>query len=715
MKISATSKKAIAALAAVGLLFCAPQMSQAQEIAAEPAFSFSPTRPKLVVLLHGVTPKPTEQPSQYIGASGHARYYWGYEFIKGLQGKLHETHMRVVTPKIGGQFRMTTIDRTGWQPSTTDTNGLDLAPIFFPIAGFTNVTPQNQLDQNFIKGYISWMTGSAENPMVMINTRNGANHLMPQTAETIEEIYHSYKNAFGSLPVDRQPQIYLVGHSFGGVIARAILANPTGADLYGNKLNIYQRQMADFLRQRVVAVQTIAAPHEGTLIGDPASDVADFISTYGYGPVNGIVQLLDFFATQDLTPEQTEAYTKEIIKGALDEVSGKRDCLEDLRRMPEYNAGILHPNTARRSANGALVPIYTGAGRNPGGTYFDDSRSVFYLGGSTWNPVSAFDLIRGTRHSKNASALKLIESVLHNEGYGRLGKKPWGNAEFALGDKVASPMAGVGPTTARPLSQGFFPSNKVIFGAASELFDGKPYRTGIGDGEWDNDGFLAWDSAHGVHLSATNYFRAFDPLKYGSMLPWDVDNHGSIMFNPAVGAWIHNEVIRAAGPTVGLPGLRRSVWSSTDVPVQPNVNLKVELMRIEDAKNDLDLATGADFSVTTRIGDVESTKHLPNDTSIFVPTSTTIPTWTHLNFRGSIIPIRIRVVERDNPNYGDPNDQCVASPTPGQTSLYVYFDTRTNRIIGDVQGDAGAIIDVKPVWWGVSNRVNMKIRITRTN
>ncbi len=670
-------------------------------------FGFSKTRPRLVVLLHGVTPEPLQDPAAKIGQSGHARYYWGFDFIKGLQGRTDETKMRVITPKVGGTMRLKNTVKADWVPTTTDSTVWDYAPICFPVSWNTVLPTGIETNQTLIKEHIRLMTkaSGANTTMVMVNTRNGSKHLMPQVGETIDEVYMSYSVAFGHLPEAQQPQIYLVGHSFGGIIARAILANPAVGDLWNNKLTINQRLRADYLRRRVVLVHTLSSPHEGTIVQDPSSDIADYITKYGYAQILAGVSTYNFFAGKDMTAEQMKAKAREYVKLALDAVAGKRECLSDLTRMSEYNNGILKASTARRAPGGTLVPIFTSTGRNPGGTYYDQSRSVFFLGGYQWNPVSTLDLLKGTRPAKEASALNLIQGLFHLEGYGRKGKMPWGQAEIAEGDRMSTPFKGLGPTNARAVSTPWLPTSATIRGVVDVLLKGTPYTFGKADGEWDSDGFVAWDSGHGLHIPAINFYRVYDQAKYGGMLPWDNDNHGSIMFNPGNGAWIHNELIREAGPFVYL-GARRSVWSNSDVPVTPNNKIKVEVLEVHDQNNKMDTLTKADFTLSLRVGAVQQAINLKDNTQ----TVTGIPAFTLSNYAGSIIPIRIAVSERDTP---DPNDLCVVSPTQGQSSMYLYFDTRTNRIMGDLNGQSGEILNSNWIWWNTDARVYMKLRITR--
>ncbi len=702
--------KSLTVLCGLSALAALPVAGSAQTPSTA-SFTFSTTKPRLVVLLHGVTPKMEEDPEQKIGFSGHARHYWGFDFITGLQGRPGVSTMTVVTPVLGGNFRAYNTTTSGWHPGTPDSNGLDLAPICFPISS-TNLIPSTGLtSQSAVRSYISNMTSGgqgANNTMVMINTRDGSKHLMPQLAETLEEIYYSYNQAFGSLPAAQQPQIYLVGHSFGGIIARAILANPTGPDLFGNRLSASQRLKADYLRKRVVLVQTLAAPHEGTGIGDPASDFADFFSTFGHNVLLGVLSGYNYFSSGNLTAGEVEAQTKDLVKTALDAISGKRDCLADLARVPEYNAGILHPETALRSANGSMVPIYTAAGRTPGGTSYDQNRSIFLLGGNQWNPISTFDLIRsGPRAAKEATKLNLVNSVLYHEGYLRQGKKPWGNATNPNGDRVSSPFRGIGPNSARPVSQGWFPSNNTIYGVLDSFLEGKPFVEGIPDGEWDSDGFLAWDSAHALNLNSRNFYRIYDPAKYGTLLPWDVNHHGDIMFNAANGVWIHNELIRNAGPIV-KSGARTSVWGPFDNPATPANNIKVEVLLVNDPLETLDYGSGADYRITVRIGSQETTRNLPNNNDEV----RNLTPFTVSNFAGTVVPIRITISERDNPPL-DPDDLCMVSPNKGQSSMYLYFDTRTNRVLGDRIGAAGEILNTIPNWYGIYNPVQTKIRITK--
>lgn len=673
-------------------------------VAAAQTFTFSQSRPRLVVLIHGVTQKPTEDPAIGVGTTKHARYYWGFDFIKGVQGRPDETTMRVITPRTDGTFTFKTNQKLDWGEAVFTPTAGELAPICYPTSWFTNLPPNIETDQRSIREYISLMTrnGTAAT-MVMVSARDGSKHLMPQLAEFIDETFLSYQTTFGSLPAAQQPQIYLVGHSFGGIIARTLMANPTGTDLFGGRLTPTQRTRADFLRSRVVLINTLSAPHHGTHIPRVAGDVANFIDLEGMAVIAGYYALTAALPWKNYSKAWVQGQTRRKVEAVLDAVSGRRDSLQDITRMAEYNAGIINPNTLRRP-NGELVPIYTASGRNPGGYVYNRSRSVFFLGGVEWNPISNLDIaMDGNRRAREAMALHIIEGLMHREGYGREPRRPWGTATLAAGDRVRSPYAGEGRSTTRQNGERLHLDLEDIRYIASKFFAGQPYTFGASDGEWDNDGFLGFDSGHALGLSGINWFRVFEPTRYGGMMPWDNDNHGSMMFNAGSGLWIHNELVRDAGPYVFRSGLRRSVWTPTETPATPNRGIRIEFSELADVARNLDYLSGADFTMTVRAGSTQQTVNLADNNDVM----RSIPSFTLNNYASTVIPVRIEVTERDTP---DPHDLCVLSPVNSQDALYFYVDLRTGRIMGDINGQVGQTITARP-WWSVANRVQLKFRV----
>jgi hypothetical protein len=709
------------ALAVVGLACLVPAAAKAQIGGTVPPpttdpFNFSPSRPKLVVLIHGVTSKPEEAPEEKVGKPGHNRHYWGFDFIKNMQGRGLETQMRAVQPNSYGALTMNPyIAPEEWAPkysSVISTN----APIYFPAAS-TDIIPIGiETNASLVKDYVTRYTNyPMESAMVMVTFRNGSKHLMPQLGDTIDQMYTSYQSTFGHLDPAKKPQIYLVTHSFGGIVARGILAAPTGADLWGNRLTSTQIERAKYLRDRVVLVNTIAGPHRGAFIGDWASDLADWVIA------NGPSLCKEFFSTiqatdlVDFTEEDVQRMTADFMDTALNAISGTRDCLQDLVRGDEYNSGILHPTTAKRS-NGTYVPIYTMAGRNPGGMVYDKSRSVFLLSGSSqYNPISTIDIARsGKRYAKEATALHIIDGSLHLWGYGKEGRKPWGTAHMPEGDKVASPYAGLGASSAKSLASPL-PFNPVydVAWLGAKFLAGEPYKMFKSDGEYDSDGFLGWDSAQAIGLNAPNYYRLYNASAYGDYLPWDIDNHGSMMFNAGTAAWIHNELVRVAGPKVTTTPKRRSVWNTltNDYQTTPAKNLKIKVLEIHDVANDIDTWPNgdADFSIRVRAGHAEWVWNCANNTR----TVTNVPDLNLTNYPSTVIPIKIDVWERDGADpVSSPDDLCIVGKENAKSSLFLYYDTRTNQILGDFKATGGDTMAIHPRWDSY-NRVFLKLRITQ--
>ncbi|MGC4042268.1 MAG: hypothetical protein QM758_00500 [Armatimonas sp.] len=241
---------------------------------AEPiSFPFSPRRPRLVVLMHGVTNRPASAPEEHIATSGHARWYWGYDLIKAMMGTPDAQNSRLIQHCQGRtDFREVNGTQWNYQNFSIPVTQTDLAP---------GAVPNTGSSESDSARYISATFRPSETPStaVMVTFRDGSRHMMQQVGDAIEQIYQTYNRTFGHLPAASQPQIYLVGHSFGGIVARAILTNPEGADLYGGKLTSAQRQQADFLRKRVVLVTTMSTPHTGSEIPALAGDMDKLMKT----------------------------------------------------------------------------------------------------------------------------------------------------------------------------------------------------------------------------------------------------------------------------------------------------------------------------------------------------------------------------------------------------------------------------------------------------
>ncbi|HRK20303.1 MAG TPA: hypothetical protein PLX06_00740 [Fimbriimonadaceae bacterium] len=684
-----------------------PNPAAAAKTPVQEQFSFSPTRPRLVVLLHGVTSEPQQAIQEGIATSLHTRWYWGMGLIQGIMGTPGETHARVVQPVTLGGMSIRTIPVGEWHwDKGPDPKVPDQAPIVVPMGGRRTLPNETAMAKAAVQDYIkSVMTPGAEPATaVMVNFRDGSKHLMPQTGATIEQVYNTYQYAFGKLPLAQQPQIYFVGHSFGGVVARAIFANPTGADLFGNKLAAHQRTMADFLRSRTVLLGTLSTPHLGTPMGDQAGDVAAWVRRRG-GNVKSLVGTVD--SATNTEPLKSLGIATNLTRtahdgmiAALDSISGERDCLQDLTRMPEYNAGILKPDTGRRRDGGSMIPIFTMSGRSPGATYYDRERGAALFSQKVM-PNSGIDALRSGRVGKEASLLYMVQSLLYREGYGKEGKKVWGSATIPEADYFTSPYKGIGRTAARPLSEGIEITLGKVATTLTDFLKGQPFAYGP-DGENDSDGFLGFDSGHGLGLPGNHWYRAFRRDYYGHLMPWDLDHHGSMMFNIGTGIWIHNVLLREAGPIVAPGHLSRYPMMGNTPPVKKNIS--VLITSISDIDDDMDIGTDADFKVYVRIAGQLFQANGADDTQ----NATKFNAFTVSGLPQSVVPITISVMERDDL---DPDDYCSISPHPGKDNVTVYLDTRTGKIYGDVAGAAGQDITATGIA-SVYNRVQAKFRVT---
>jgi hypothetical protein len=177
------------------------------------------------------------------------------------------------------------------------------------------------------------------------------------------------------------------------------------------------------------------------------------------------------------------------------------------------------------------------------------------------------------------------------------------------------------------------------------------------------------------------------------------------MFNVGNGLYIHNELQQKSGP---LPG--GGLWSQ--YPNQPSTTrsrhgIKVEIVEIHDVKDSLDSASKADFKVSVRIAGELREKDAPKDTR----TPRNVATFTKTGIAPSVIPLVFSVTESDPDILKDPDDFCAIYPGKGRDNLYVYYDTRTQRLYGDVEGAAGDLLTAAGIP-GVYNRVQIRFRVS---
>ena len=296
---------------------------------AEP-FPFDRDRPTLVVLLHGMTP--SLELNDTVGTHAYARHYWGFHFVTQLLG--------------GRRPRL-----EGGEPFTAET-WLSEAP--------TDDDPSHGL---LLRA--DGDTGRA----VFIVTRDGSRGLGEQvvaTATQVEAGIERFRQALAAAAPDvaegdREPQLVLVAHSFGGLVGRYLLTNPPLDDgPFG--VDAATRARADAIRDRTLYLVTLATPHEGSAAADRAV----------------LLAAVDELLRDELG--RPDAFTRRWLTPLLDEGTTllrlEDPVTEHLRTdvwaaLNDPDDGLLAGHRARRG-DGSPVPVYALAARTPGGHFFVD-------------------------------------------------------------------------------------------------------------------------------------------------------------------------------------------------------------------------------------------------------------------------------------------------------------------------------------------------------
>jgi hypothetical protein len=293
-------------------------------------FPFDRDRPTLVVLLHGMTP--SLELDDTVGTHAYARRYWGFHFVSKL---------------LGGQ-----------RPRLEEADPLD---------GETWLS-EAPTDDDARHGLLLRADGDHERAVFVV-TRDGSRGLGEQvvaTATQVEAGVERFRQVLAAADPDtpesdREPQLVLVSHSFGGLVGRYLLTNPPLDDgPFG--VDAATRARADDIRDRTLYLVTLGTPHEGSAAADRAVLLA---------------------AVDDLLRDELgrpNAFTRRWLTPLLDEgatLLRLEDPVTDHLRTDVWAAlndpddGLLAAHRARRS-DGSTVPVYALAAHSPGGHFFVD-------------------------------------------------------------------------------------------------------------------------------------------------------------------------------------------------------------------------------------------------------------------------------------------------------------------------------------------------------
>ena len=625
-------------------------------------FNFTRSRPKVTMLIHGITvsEKTTDTGrEERVNTAAHPQFYWGHAFLRLLMGvepgagELQLVRMRALNQRTQQGF-----SKREWDDHKR------------AVQRWTDPEPRAVV--------IAHRDAGQE---LMINYRDGSETFMKQLGATIDQLYRTYQAHYGEKPAAQQPQIYLVAHSFGGIVARGILSNPSGPDRSGDRLTDQQRERADFLRDRVVSLTTLATPHEGSPLPGMSRQISD--------AMNNLASLMPH-------PDQRTA----LRVAAREKVSGRRPVIQDIKHNDFYLKGLLRPERAKRT-NGELVPIYTLSGSNPAHTLFLSKRPyTSFVGNSVLDMLGHYSSSGYNKVFEETHLLVLVDLM------GPLittGNKPLWNKvppQMKYGDRFTTPDYG-----ARLVVKS---GGKKVFTAqtADPLIQAMLY-TGIGiydgrDGYYDSDGFVSFDSGHGLTLgtgqmdyfneSARGSWYRIYGANYGSAYPWDYDNHRSICFNPGTAAFVHNYIYGKGGP-YARPGAWSSWSKSGDRHLMPAKSVWIEITHIKDTDGDIDQFPhgDADFFTEVKIGDGpwQKSSTYKDVKSLygkhFQKGKNYVWHFGNRDIRQStIVPVIIRVTEADSDT---PDDICSASAKPFLEEVVIYVDTQNGKVYGEVEGN----------------------------
>ena len=655
----------------------------------EAPFAMEAGRNKLAVVVHGITPRVSDDPGAMINSHGHTGYYWGYDFMSALVGDAydgssgHRIEMAMAsTPGASGErsIRTREVSREVWNvcsgllPAASQCHvrrspiGSDdpaLAPVFAPEAAWTEPS------------------GRGSFTAAMVTFRDGSQRLSQQLPAAIDQIYDTYHAHFGELPLAEQPQMYFVAHSYGGIISRAIMT-PMGAG--GVPLTDEQKRRAAFIRDRTVLVSTLSTPHEGSPATEIANKLADLLDGFRVGlnlpTVPDGAFPTPFLGGNDQLVAPGARVANELsdaLKSGVTFISAYRDVFLDIEQQAASNATFLEPDRARRS-DGSLVPVYTMNGRIPGDRYFWTQRLAFEPA-SVASELNLADVGASGRPGKEAAALLVTELLLQRFGMGAEAGHPWGRASGGSAlNRVTTPRY----SNARPLSSDLTQEGGHLAAFLLTNRNGYPIAPDPSPYDVDSDGFVGAASGHGTGLPTTSWYRTH--TGYGSWMPWDIDNHGSLMFNPANGAWIYNNLLGRAGPLAGSG--KFSAWENAAAPTLQSKTVRLTVSRVQ-ALEDPDPAFGqgeADIRLVVRIGDETFRRTFADDDADVSPNVT----FSHRT-ASDVVMVFIALRDVDGGVAGR-DDALNVSPSAGREDLFFYLDTRTGQVFGDVHGVAGTAI-----------------------
>jgi hypothetical protein len=539
-------------------------LTKPEVTAANSTMAFAKNRPTVTVLIHGVTGFPTTD--RRIGTLEGARNYWGFSFVDRLLGGVQD----LPTTFVDDNVATGTLNNSNWESKFVSSN--NPAHHFLTIYG----KPKTINGSSFYTPF-----------SVMMTYRDGSISFKKQVAATAAQIVSLYNSQFGDWPEEKKPQLILLCHSFGGVVARTICSNPSNIPSNDNAVIVEnftpaERANMEFIRNKTLHITTLSTPHEGSPITKNAA-VGAFLQKFK----------LPFWAPfSQIDESDPDTYVLKQLTTSF---------------MENINETILKPELCKRT-DGTLIPIHALGGRVPSGpNYFDnpnenDSDLGTVDGGIGRTNIDELNSTESNRDKFECYNLLRVDYMMHMLELPIIGDKPWGatptnNNDLDIIKAISVDIRGC---TYYPVSY-----NVTDFGLKPRVYYLRTNWTDnpglvaltctgqftkltgvVRDGEIDNDGFVPINSSLGVKLGTNtkNYFEHTQAWPAGNTAvgSWyrfyrsgaDFHNHGTIKFSGEVAQWLRENIIgntptailfgtldrfKAAGPKAATTGTV-SVW-----------------------------------------------------------------------------------------------------------------------------------------------------------
>ncbi|RYY39740.1 MAG: hypothetical protein EOO08_08695 [Chitinophagaceae bacterium] len=493
----------------------------AQASSTSATLEFEKNRPTVVVLIHGITGYPTTDGR--IGTLRGARNYWGYDFVWGLFGA---TSDRPTT--FADDNAAAAIGKPEWETKWNNDA--------IPAHHFLTIYGKPKPAQNFYTPF-----------SLMLTYRDGSQSVKRQVAETAAQIVSLYQSQFGDWPAAKQPQLILLCHSFGGLVARAICSAPanipsTDRSIASENFTAAERSNMEFIRNRTLHITTLATPHEGSPITWNAA-------------LGAVMQKFPVIGAQ-IDESDPDTYVIRQLQTSF---------------VDNLNRTVLRPDRCKR-ADGSLIPVHALGGRVPAGPVYFKDPNVFdndlatVDGGIGTTEVDELLRNESNRDKFECYNLVRVDYAMHLFFGLTNGMKPWGatpagNAALDIINTrdiqpvtscITTPIYNAASFGLKPrlyyLRTDWAPiphTGLAVPGTCSGRFRAQTSATS--DGEIDNDGFVPVNSALGVNLGSTEK-DFFDHRRSGSWYRFyrsiaDFHNHGTIKFHEEVGAWLRENII----------------------------------------------------------------------------------------------------------------------------------------------------------------------------